>query len=58
MKPPELSTLSTGTLGIREPEAPGAQPYPRKPYGPKDSELLLGTDAVDVVVKAIVARAG
>jgi hypothetical protein len=27
-------------------------------YDPKGSELLLGTDAVDVVVKATAARAG
>jgi hypothetical protein len=31
---------------------------PRKPYDLEGSELLLGTDAVDVVVKAAVTRAG
>jgi hypothetical protein len=33
-------------------------PRARCPYDPKGSELLLGTDAVDVVVKATAARAG
>jgi hypothetical protein len=34
------------------------RPCARKPYDSKGSELLLGTDAVDVVVNATAARAG
>ena len=34
------------------------RPCMRRPYDPKASELLSDTDAVDVVAKAMVARAG
>jgi hypothetical protein len=46
----------------RHPRTAGAADAPHlctsKRYDPKADELLLGTDAVDVVVKATVARAG
>src|SRR5262249_44066975 len=46
----------------RHPRTAGGADAPHlctsKRYDPKADELLLGTDAVDVVVKAIVARAG
>jgi hypothetical protein len=46
----------------RHPRTAGGADAPHlctsKRYDPKADELLLGTDAVDVVVKATVARAG
>ena len=46
----------------RHPRTAGAADAPHlctsKRYDPKTDELSLGTDAVDVVVKATVARAG
>src|SRR5262249_20895723 len=46
----------------RHPRTAGGADAPHlctsKRYHPKADELLLGTDAVDVVVKATVARAG
>jgi len=44
--------------GTREPRAQLHRPCARRPYDPEASELLLGTDAVDGVVKATAARVG
>ena len=58
MKLTVLCTLSTDAPASESRGTPMHRPCARKPYDSKGSELLLGTDAVDVVVNATAARAG